>query len=109
MAAHTSLIVVRLLSSPSASLMTGSIARRTRLSAAVNSSTFELLKDAIVVYLLVTRSLKVFRHLRARGITQTAVDLWQWLSQVSSLTTGNLHEQCHYIVRPRTICALPRY
>ena len=86
MAAYTSLVFVRLFPPPSAYLMAGSVARRTRLSAAVNSSAYELLKDAIIVYLLVTRSVKVFRHLRARGITQTAVDFWQWLSQVSSLS-----------------------
>lgn len=73
--------------------MSSSIVSRTRLAAAVNSSSYELLKDVVVVYLVVTRSLKVFRHLRARGIAQTAVDFWQWLSRVSDLTIGALYEQ----------------
>ncbi|KAH9913297.1 uncharacterized protein B0H18DRAFT_178184 [Fomitopsis serialis] len=63
--------------------MSGPVARRTRLSATVNSSAFELLKDAIVVYLVVTRGLKAFRHLRARGISQTVVDSWKWISRVA--------------------------
>ncbi|KAI0728271.1 PLP-dependent transferase [Fomitopsis betulina] len=65
--------------------MSSSIVSRTRLAAAVNSSSYELLKDVVVVYLVVTRSLKVFRHLRARGIAQTAVDFWQWLSREAIL------------------------
>lgn len=81
-----SFVSVRSFPSPSIYLMADSIVRHTRLSAAVNSSSYELLKDALVVYLLVTRSVKVFRHLRARGITQTVVDAWQWISQVSSLS-----------------------
>ncbi|KAH9839172.1 pyridoxal phosphate-dependent transferase [Rhodofomes roseus] len=65
--------------------MPGPVARRTRLSAVVNSSAYELLKDAIVVYLVVTRTLKVFRHLRARGVTETVVDFWKWISQEALL------------------------
>ena len=38
--------------------------------------------NAVVVYLLLKRTLKATRHLRARGILQTASDFYRWVVQV---------------------------
>ncbi|EJF65434.1 PLP-dependent transferase [Dichomitus squalens] len=43
------------------------------------------LTNAIVVYYVVSRTLKAHRHLRARGIVQTAHDFYQWVLQETIL------------------------
>ena len=38
--------------------------------------------NVVVVYLLLTRSLKLFRHFRARGIIQSGRDFYRWVLRV---------------------------
>ncbi|THH29265.1 hypothetical protein EUX98_g4921 [Antrodiella citrinella] len=45
------------------------------------ASTYDTLKTAVFVYLLLTQTLKAHRHLRARGIRTTVKELWQWASR----------------------------
>ncbi|TDL15304.1 PLP-dependent transferase [Rickenella mellea] len=41
----------------------------------------ENFKTILFIYVLFTQSIKAQRHLRARGVTQTAVDFWKWISR----------------------------
>lgn len=44
-------------------------------------SFFEQLKTVVFVYLVLTRLVKVQRHLRARGIRTTLLEFWTWLNK----------------------------
>ena len=48
----------------------------------VSSPLVEHLKTALFVYVLLTRLLKVHRHLRARGLRSTAQEYWTLLNKV---------------------------
>ena len=48
----------------------------------VGRSYWQNFTNAVVVYLLLTRTLKAHRHLRARGILQTIRDFYKWVLQV---------------------------
>lgn len=51
--------------------------------------TFENVKTVLFFYILLKQSLKATRHLRARGLTQTAREFWRGISQVcGNHTTG---------------------
>ncbi|THH12743.1 hypothetical protein EW146_g7415 [Bondarzewia mesenterica] len=43
--------------------------------------TFDNTKNLLILYLVLTRSLKAWRHVRARGLSQTTSDLYQWVAQ----------------------------
>ncbi|OCH93737.1 PLP-dependent transferase [Obba rivulosa] len=54
---------------------------RTRLQALYGNSPLEHLKTLVIAYLLLKRTLKLQRHLRARGLIQSIQDLWTWTTQ----------------------------
>ncbi|PCH36045.1 PLP-dependent transferase [Wolfiporia cocos MD-104 SS10] len=60
---------------------TSMLARLNRRS----SRAFETLKNVLLLYLILTRTLKAIRHLRARGFARTIVDLYTWVSQETLL------------------------
>lgn len=43
---------------------------------------YENAKTVLFFYVLLTRSQKAYRHLRARGITYSIKELWRYISQV---------------------------
>ncbi|KIP04601.1 hypothetical protein PHLGIDRAFT_129375 [Phlebiopsis gigantea 11061_1 CR5-6] len=47
----------------------------------VSNPLVEHFKTALFVYVLLTRLLKVHRHLRARGLRSTALEYWTWLNK----------------------------
>lgn len=50
----------------------------------------DAVKNTVLLYLLLTRLLKIQRHLRARGILQTGHDFYRWTLQVSSPSLNGL-------------------
>lgn len=53
----------------------------------VSNPLVEHFKTALFVYVLLTRLLKVHRHLRARGLRSTALEYWTWLNKVCMNTS----------------------
>jgi hypothetical protein len=51
---------------------------------------FESAKTGLFLYVVLKQSLKASRHLRARGLTQTAREFWGWISQVRCNHTAGL-------------------
>ncbi len=41
--------------------------------------------NAVVIYLILTRTVKAGRHLRARGVIQTFRDVYKWALQVRTM------------------------
>ena len=48
-------------------------------------SPFETVKTVLFIYVLFTQTLRVFRHLRARGLGRTVADGYVWTSKVRSM------------------------
>ena len=48
----------------------------------VGRSSWQNFTNAVALYFILTRTLKAGRHLRARGIVQTARDFYKWVIQV---------------------------
>ncbi|KAI0929962.1 hypothetical protein AcW1_008774 [Taiwanofungus camphoratus] len=57
------------------------LSRRVGTSTLISSSAFDNVKNLAIAYLFLSRTLKVYRHLRARGPVQTLQDVWRWVSQ----------------------------
>ncbi|KZT10847.1 PLP-dependent transferase [Laetiporus sulphureus 93-53] len=55
-----------------------------------NGTLLDTLKNIFIAYFLVKRTLKIYRHLCARGLSQTLYDFWRWVSQETLLLALHL-------------------
>ena len=48
----------------------------------VDNITWDNAKNLLIAYFVWTRSVKAFRHIRARGLVLTFADVYQWVTKV---------------------------
>src|ERR1700722_14693927 len=62
--------------------------QKTNAARALTRFSYESAKTILFVYVMLSNSLKVQRHLRARGITGTVREFWKWTCEVGLIRYG---------------------
>ena len=72
-----------------------------RLEDVTTGSVLDHIKTVVFVYVVLTRLVKVERHLRARGIATTFLEFWTWLNKVHTILALT---RLQLNIPPRTSC-----
>lgn len=70
----------------------------------VGNPLIEHFKTAVFVYVVLTRLLKVQRHLRARGLRSTLVEFWTWVNKVRSFPCAAVGRLLMVYIAIATVC-----